>query len=675
MTKSFLIQILLFGFFLTFTTIFTQAQDYQVRGFDFQVKTMLYAKNIDKIVVFGRPDYFPLFEADGRHGIYFFDPQSGEYELVVSDDINVTGTMKLSPDESLLYIVGTEEDTQIKVYRFPSMDLHRTIDLTLPGDEDGVGSFTWGISAFDPEFIAVIRNGQRTFDRSMILFYQDGNPLPNRSDNHLDLRGFYPQSVLFSDVKNECYVHSSGQLTKVNFDGNGLVGFETSYNILDGSTTVHVNNGKLYGSNGAVVDITDDTPVFLGTTHVNGGQVIGAGAAPTFAQYIEESNSILYMIYLYISEGRIFEKDADQLHLINNISFKTHERERDIDEIRGMTWLDGRNFAYYSHRRLYIENKCSNESPPISLDESFYEPRYLCGNEDTLVIEPPTGQQFIFDQTGRAFETLKIAQAGEYTLRTADDQGCLNQATPPIIVRESFKPIVERISIRGNNFSNDSTATICRGSDAYFKINGDRTDYIYYWSTGASTRNLTVTTPGNYWVQATNEEGCVSDTSHIMVNLLDQDAPPPPSMITNNTYNTNLCELNEDDVSLFAATGYHRYHWSIHPFDLAANSNRISIDEVGYYEVQGMDEAGCWSDFTGIQVLEGSMPFPPVIVRVENFLGVNSFPYGTYRWYLNDEVIPNSNTRTIPISISGSYQVQAYNGICWSNLSEKFIVP
>ncbi len=55
-------------------------------------------------------------------------------------------------------------------------------------------------------------------------------------------------------------------------------------------------------------------------------------------------------------------------------------------------------------------------------------------------------------------------------------------------------------------------AVICDGSDVV--LNADEGG-IYTWSTGSTNQNITTNTPGNYWVQVTNPNGC-SLTSSIL---------------------------------------------------------------------------------------------------------------------------------------------------------------
>lgn len=82
--------------------------------------------------------------------------------------------------------------------------------------------------------------------------------------------------------------------------------------------------------------------------------------------------------------------------------------------------------------------------------------------------------------------------------------------------------------IMGATITPGGATTFCQGGSVILTAN---TGSTYLWSNGATTKNTTISTPGNYTVTVTNSNGCsaISSTTSVTVNPL----PPVPTVTTN----------------------------------------------------------------------------------------------------------------------------------------------
>ena len=113
--------------------------------------------------------------------------------------------------------------------------------------------------------------------------------------------------------------------------------------------------------------------------------------------------------------------------------------------------------------------------------------------------------------------------------------------------------------------------SICQGEEHTFMAEGDYASYL--WSNGSTNDEITVSESGEYWVEVTNEFGCVNtDTVSLMVNPLPQISLGPDTMI---------CE--DEILVLDAGNPDASHYWST-----GATTQTISIDtnhyDFGTYE-------------------------------------------------------------------------------------------
>ncbi|MFT5778529.1 MAG: gliding motility-associated-like protein [Crocinitomicaceae bacterium] len=170
----------------------------------------------------------------------------------------------------------------------------------------------------------------------------------------------------------------------------------------------------------------------------------------------------------------------------------------------------------------------------------------------------------------------------------------------------------------------------------------------YLWQDGSTSPTFTVSTPGVYWVQASNQCGMLTDS--IVITLIDAVAP---FTLGNDT---TICQgelLNLDANTPFAAN----YLWQ------DGTTNPIySVSQTGMYTVQASNQCGTETASIYVNVI-------PLIIDLGNdtticlndALTVDAGPFGvTYIWSngLTDQVVS--------LTDPGTYWVTVSTGACTS---------
>ncbi|MEI2758888.1 MAG: T9SS type A sorting domain-containing protein [Bacteroidia bacterium] len=181
--------------------------------------------------------------------------------------------------------------------------------------------------------------------------------------------------------------------------------------------------------------------------------------------------------------------------------------------------------------------------------------------------------------TGATTQSITVSAPGNYTVKVTNSNGCSNTSAPiAVTVNSSFQP---NITVSGSlSFCSGGkvTLTATKGS-------------AYQWSTGATTRKITVTTSGNYAVTVTQfTTGYVGTSSTVNVNVM----PAPSATITANG-STTICQGSS--VTLTSSNGAN-YLWSN-----GATSQSISASAAGNYIVTVTGSNGCTKSSSATSVV------------------------------------------------------------------------
>ena len=266
-----------------------------------------------------------------------------------------------------------------------------------------------------------------------------------------------------------------------------------------------------------------------------------------------------------------------------------------------------------------------NPLPTVSISGSTD----ICiGNQN--VLNAGSGFSSYLWNTGETSQNISVASAGIYFVKVINSDGCKNTASITTVFATLATPV-----ITGN-------LSFCTGGNTVLDAGAGYSSYS--WSTGATTRTITVSTAGNFSVTVTNAGGCTASASA----LTSIFTPPVPSI----SGTPGFCAGGS--TVLTANSGYAGYLWST-----SATSQSITVNSAGIFSVTVTDNNGC----TGSKSITiGVFPNPsPVISGTLSFCGGTGTTlnagtgYSSYLWSTN------ATTQIINVSTVATFMVTVTN--------------
>ena len=194
------------------------------------------------------------------------------------------------------------------------------------------------------------------------------------------------------------------------------------------------------------------------------------------------------------------------------------------------------------------------------------------------------------------------------------------------------------------NLGNDTS--LCIGQSLILD-GGENTNY--FWSTGDTTRNITVSNNGLYSVTVTNTFNCVK-TESISINFEQESANilPPDTTVF----------VSQLPVSITANSGFSNFEWSN-----GSTSESIEVNEEGIYYLKAIDLNGCVVyDTISVSVKELSLIILGIIFPGEAFVISNLPPNSNLKIYnaLGQLIYINSSYQNnyVPIIATAIYYVE-----------------
>ena len=187
----------------------------------------------------------------------------------------------------------------------------------------------------------------------------------------------------------------------------------------------------------------------------------------------------------------------------------------------------------------------------------------------------------------------------------------------------------------------------------------------YVWSTGETSRSITVTSAGTYTVTVTNASGCSSATSAgtvVTVNAL----PSAPTITA--LSDTTFCQGGSVVLRSSSSTGN---LWSN-----GANTQSSTVSTSGSYTLKRVDANGCTSLNSAATVVSvNALANTPAITASTNASvcqgetvtltsDESASPLSTYTWSRDGQALRGEGSRTINVNDSGLYTVVVNNGVC-----------
>jgi len=231
---------------------------------------------------------------------------------------------------------------------------------------------------------------------------------------------------------------------------------------------------------------------------------------------------------------------------------------------------------------------------------------------------------------GSTSQNLNNVSSGTYTVTVTDSKGCT--ATQSATVTQPSAALSGTISVSQN-------VSCFRGANGSINLNpsGGTSPYVYSWSNGSTSQNLTNLSSGTYTVTITDANGCTFTSSASV-------SQPAASLSATATVTQNVsCNSGSNGsiaVSVSGGTSPYSYNWSN-----GATSQNLSNLSAGTYTVTVTDANGC----TSVQTKTVTQPAAALSASVSASQNVSCH---------------GGNNGSITLSVSGGTSPYSYQ---WSN--------
>jgi len=234
-------------------------------------------------------------------------------------------------------------------------------------------------------------------------------------------------------------------------------------------------------------------------------------------------------------------------------------------------------------------NGCTNQSAAINVTVnalptatvSASGPTSFCAG-GSVSLTASAGAGYLWS-TGATTQTISVTGSGTPSVRVTGANGC-NATSAPVTVTVNPLPVA--------TINNGNAVSFCAGSTADLTASAGSS---YLWSTGATTRTISVGTAGARSVTVTDANGCsaVSAVTNVTVN-------PLPLATISAVGPTTFCAGGSVSLTASAGAGY---LWST-----GATSRSISMNTSGNPTVTVTDLNGCSATSTPTAITVNPLP-------------------------------------------------------------------
>jgi len=279
-------------------------------------------------------------------------------------------------------------------------------------------------------------------------------------------------------------------------------------------------------------------------------------------------------------------------------------------------------------------------------------PTTFCADRNvTLTSQENTAYTWSNGQTSRA---ITVNQSGNYSLQVRNQFGCASVNSDVITVSVNPLPPTPTVTAAG-------PTTFCEGNRVTLN---STSPFEVVWASGQTDKSITVSSSGNYAVQARDQNGCLSPYSPIIV-VRANPLPATPTILTNKP--STICE--GDRITL-RVDGPFTVFWST-----GDSTASITTGQPGGYSARVRDVNGCISAQAGsLTVATRPLPPAPSINQIGTYtLEAVSSTNGTeFRWRRDADSLA-VQTGIIKANQAGNYTARA--SIVYSNSLTCFSLP
>jgi large repetitive protein len=200
-----------------------------------------------------------------------------------------------------------------------------------------------------------------------------------------------------------------------------------------------------------------------------------------------------------------------------------------------------------------------------------------------------------FWNTGARTQTIKISSASTYSLYIVDANGCKSPASLPTTITVYPLPNAPVIVA-------ESETTFCPDKSVVLSSNTIGTSYL--WSSGETTKAITINKSGTYTAKVSDQNGCLSYASNaLVINVL----PIPAIPVITPSGPTSFCQGGS---VVLKSSNAKLYSWST-----GETTQSLSINQSGAFYLRTTDANGCLSAQSAtINVVVNPLPLKPSVL-------------------------------------------------------------
>ncbi|MGB0431020.1 MAG: T9SS type A sorting domain-containing protein, partial [Bacteroidia bacterium] len=246
--------------------------------------------------------------------------------------------------------------------------------------------------------------------------------------------------------------------------------------------------------------------------------------------------------------------------------------------------------------------------------------------------------------------TITVNETGWYTLEVNKSVGTASCSdTAGVFVKVNANPAPQIVG----------TLSFCPGKSTELSTNKAYSNYS--WSTNESTNKITVSTATTIDVKVTDAKGCQGTSASVTTSVFKTNNPQITA-----SGNTEFCQ--GESVELEATGGFTSYKWSDN-----SSTNKITVSAAGLYSVTVVDNNGCETESSNIEVIVNPLPAKPS-VQSDNDSVYTIASAESYTWYLGGSQIKTTTVPYIIVEEPGKYAVEVFDANECSNLSDEYQV-
>jgi hypothetical protein len=186
----------------------------------------------------------------------------------------------------------------------------------------------------------------------------------------------------------------------------------------------------------------------------------------------------------------------------------------------------------------------------------------------TTTLSAPAAAAYAWNN-GATTQTIAVSAGGTYSVIVTSAAGCVSNPSAPLTLAVNQPPVV--------NVALSGPTTFCQGSSVTLTASGGTS---YLWNNGVTTAANTISTAGTYFPICTDNNGCSSTGSPIVVNVL---AAPTANITASGP--TSFCDGGS---VILSANGPGSYTWSN-----GATASSIAVNSSGSYDYTVTGANGC----------------------------------------------------------------------------------